>query len=186
VGVLAARGPASVRVTGFWSVLDDAITAITISSTPTQIIRQRANADKVHARGLEVEGDLRLPRSLSVAFAGGFVGSRFRGETPLRNKRVPQVPSYNLGLGVRYSPQPWSASLQIRVTGPQFEDDQNAFTLRRATVLDIYAGRRLSRRLIAFAAVENVFDASYDVGRTPILTTGLPRAARAGVQVALP
>jgi hypothetical protein len=34
--------------------------------------------------------------------------------------------------------------------------------------------------------VENLFDAVYDVGRTPVLTTGLPRAARVGVQIALP
>ena len=38
----------------------------------------------------------------------------------------------------------------------------------------------------AFVAVENLFDNEYDVGRTPILTTGLPRAVRAGVQIALP
>ena len=73
-----------------------------------------------------------------------------------------------------------------RVAGPQFEDDQNVFTLRRATVLDVFGGRTLARRLTAFVAVENVFDAVYDVGRTPTLTTGLPRAARIGVQIVLP
>jgi outer membrane receptor protein involved in Fe transport len=73
-----------------------------------------------------------------------------------------------------------------RVTGPQFEDDQNVFTLRRATVLDVFGGRTLARRLTAFVAVENVFDAVYDVGRTPTVTTGLPRAARIGVQIVLP
>ena len=73
-----------------------------------------------------------------------------------------------------------------RVTGPQFEDDQNVFTLRRATVLDVFGGGTLARRLTAFVAVENVFDAVYDVGRTPTVTTGLPRAARIGVQIVLP
>jgi outer membrane receptor protein involved in Fe transport len=73
-----------------------------------------------------------------------------------------------------------------RVTGPQFEDDQNVFTLRRATVIDVFGGRTLARRLTAFVAVENVFDAVYDVGRTPTVTTGLPRAARIGVQIVLP
>ena len=34
--------------------------------------------------------------------------------------------------------------------------------------------------------MENVFDNEYDVGRTPILTTGLPRVARIGVQLSLP
>jgi hypothetical protein len=34
--------------------------------------------------------------------------------------------------------------------------------------------------------VENLFDAVYDVGRTPTLTVGLPRAARIGALVVLP
>ena len=43
--------------------------------------------------------------------------------------------NYNVALGLRYAPQAWSASAQLRITGPQFEDDQNIYTLRRATVL---------------------------------------------------
>jgi outer membrane receptor protein involved in Fe transport len=185
-GLLVSRGRASARVTGFVNVLDDAITSVTISSTPQLIVRQRANADRLRAVGVEIEGDVRLPHAFSVAFASGFVSSRFKGESNLRDKRVPQVPSYNLGLDLRYTPQAWTASAQLRVTGPQFEDDQNVFTLRRATVFDVFAGRTLANRVTAFVAVENLFDAIYDVGRTPTLTTGLPRAARVGVLLALP
>jgi outer membrane receptor for ferrienterochelin and colicin len=103
-----------VRVTAFRNVLDEAITSITISSTPQQIVRQRANADTVHANGLELEGTVRLRSALSVSFASGFTSSRFKGATPLRDKRVPQVPSYNLGLDVRYARGPWTASTQYR------------------------------------------------------------------------
>jgi outer membrane receptor protein involved in Fe transport len=185
-GVLIGRGRASVRLTGFLNVLDEAITAITISSTPQLIVRQRANADRLRASGVEVEGDFRFSRSLSVAFASGFVNSRFEGETELRGKRVPQVPEYNAGLNLRYVRPVWTASAQLRVTGPQFEDDQNVYTLRRATVLDVFGGRTVFGKVSAFVAVENLFDATYDVGRTPTLTTGLPRAARVGIQMALP
>jgi iron complex outermembrane recepter protein len=45
-GVLVARGRLSARVTGFWNVLDDTITNITLSITPQLITKQRANADK--------------------------------------------------------------------------------------------------------------------------------------------
>ena len=96
------------------------------------------------------------------------------------------MPKYNVGVGARYVNAGWTASTQVRVTGAQFEDDQNTFVLRRATVVDVYAGRSIVRQLQAFVAVENLFDSEYDVGRTPILTTGLPRAVRAGVQIALP
>jgi outer membrane receptor protein involved in Fe transport len=186
VGVMFTHGRTSARVTGFWNVLDDAITTITLSVTPQQIVRQRANADTLHASGIELEGDLRVSSSLSASFAGGFVSSRFKGMTELRDKHVPQVPGYNIGIGARYTPRAWTASSQLRITGPQFEDDQNVFRLRQATVLDVFVGRTVSRGITAFVAVENLFDATYDVGRTPILTTGLPRAARAGVLINLP
>jgi outer membrane receptor protein involved in Fe transport len=184
-GVLIARGRASARVTGFWNVLDEAITTITLSSTPQLILRQRANADTLRATGIEMEASVRFG-SLSAAFTSGVVSSRFKGETPLRDKRVPQVPAYNIGLDLRYNRGRWTASTQLRVTGPQFEDDQNVFTLRRATVVDAFAGRTLAGRSTAFVAVENLFDNVYDVGRTPTLTTGVPRAIRAGVLVAFP
>jgi outer membrane receptor protein involved in Fe transport len=186
VGVLVTAGRVSARVTSFWNVLDEAITAITLSSTPQLIIRQRANADTVHASGIELEADMRLPSSLSVTFASGFVSSTFQGDTPLHGNRVPQVPEYNVALGVRYTPPAWTASAQLRITGPQFEDDQNVYTLRRATVLDVFGGRRLARGVTVFVAVENLLDATYDVGRTPTLTTGMPRAGRVGVLIALP
>jgi outer membrane cobalamin receptor len=182
-GVLIARGRASARVTGFWNVLDDAITTITLSSTPQLIVRQRANADTLRATGIELEASVRLA-SVSVAFASGFVSSHFKGATALRDKRVPQVPAYNLGLDVRFNRAGWTASTQLRVTGPQFEDDQNVFTLRRATVVDAFAGRTFAGRSMAFVAVENLFDRVYDVGRTPTLTTGVPRAVRTGVLLA--
>jgi len=80
----------------------------------------------------------------------------------------------------------WIASGQLRVTGAQFEDDLNLFVLRRATVLDLFASRRFAGKVGVFAAVENAFDSEYDVGRTPILTVGLPRAVRGGIQLWLP
>ena len=185
-GLLISYGVMSARVTGFFNILDDAITNITLSSTPALITKQRANADKVRAAGFEFEGDVRMASVLTVTLATGIVRSRFTGSGSLSGNQVPQVPRFNVGIGARYVNAGWTTSTQVRVTGAQFEDDQNAFVLRRATVMDIYAGRSIVRQLQAFFAVENLFDAEYDVGRTPILTTGLPRAVRAGVQIALP
>jgi outer membrane receptor protein involved in Fe transport len=186
VGLLISRGAVSARITGFWNILDDAITNITLSSTPALITKQRANADKVRAAGFEFEGDARLQSMLTVTFAAGILRSKFTGSGSLSGNQVPQVPRYNLAIGARYANYGWTGSVQLRVTGAQFEDDQNAFVLRRATVVDVYAGRNVVRQVQAFVAVENLFDNEYDVGRTPILTTGLPRAVRAGVQIALP
>ena len=54
-GVLATRGRLSARVTGFWNVLDDVITNVTLSSTPQLITKLRANADKMRTAGVEFE-----------------------------------------------------------------------------------------------------------------------------------
>ena len=185
-GVLVSHGNVSARATVFWSVLDDAITNVTLSTTPLLITKQRANADQVRASGVELEGDVRLPSSLTLTGAVGILRSTFAGSGSLSGKLVPQVPRYNLAVGARYAASGWNGSAQVRVTGRQFEDDQNAFILRRATVMDLYAGRAIVRQVQLFVAVENLFDNDYDVGRTPILTTGLPRAIRMGVQVAVP
>jgi outer membrane cobalamin receptor len=185
-GIQISRGAASARLTAFWNILDNAITNVTLSTTPALITKQRANADKIQAAGFEFEGDVRLPHGMTVTLASGILNSTFKGDTSLRNNRVPQIPKYTVGIGARYVDLGWTGSAQLRVTGAQFEDDLNRFVLRRATVLDVYAGRSLSRQVQVFVAIENLFDNDYDVGRTPILTTGLPRAARVGVQVAVP
>jgi outer membrane cobalamin receptor len=185
-GVLLAHGPVSARITTFWNVLDDAITNITLSTTPQLITKVRANADQIRSSGLEIETDWRTSRSFTVTFSTGIVSARYSGDTSLRDNRVPQVPTYNVGLAGHYVYRGWSGSGLLRVTGPQFEDDLNAFTLRRATVVDVMGGRSLGRRMSLFVAVENLFNSEYDVGRTPILTVGLPRAARAGLQLLLP
>ncbi|MGE3845225.1 MAG: TonB-dependent receptor, partial [Vicinamibacterales bacterium] len=142
-GILFARSGASARVTGFWNVLDDTITNITLSSTPQLISKQRANADKMRAAGVEVEGEVRVSPSLSITLATAIVNSKFTGDTSLGGNRVPQIPRYNVGLNVRYTRNEWTASGQFRVTGPQFEDDLNLFTLRRAADLDVYGSRHV-------------------------------------------
>jgi outer membrane cobalamin receptor len=185
-GVQISRGSVSARVTAFWNILDDAITNVTLSSTPTLITKQRANADRIQAAGFEFEGDVRVTPAITLTVASGILNSTFKGDSDLRNNRVPQIPKYNIGLGARYVDRGWTTSAQLRVTGAQYEDDLNEFLLRRATVLDAYVGRSLRRQVQVFVAVENAFDNEYDVGRTPFLTTGLPRTVRVGAQIALP
>ncbi|PYR62582.1 MAG: hypothetical protein DMF88_26950, partial [Acidobacteria bacterium] len=165
---------------------DNAITAITLRTTPTQIVKQRANADRLKANGVEVEGNARLMNALTVNAAVGVTGAHFAGNTTLRGNRVPQVPSYNFATGVQYTQFGWTGAAQLRVTGAQFEDDLNVFTLRRANVVDLFGSRSVTRWINPFVAVENLFDEIYDVGRTPVLTTGLPRTVRAGVRIFLP
>jgi outer membrane cobalamin receptor len=185
-GVSVSRGAASIRVTGFWSILDDAVTNLTIATSPELNFRRRENADRIRSIGLEFEGDVRLSRALSLAVTGAAIDSRFKGESVLRDFRVPQVPDYSVAGTLRYRDPVWLGSGQLRVIGSQFDDDVNTRVLNRAIVVDVFGGRTIARRLMAFVAVENLFDEDYDAGRIPVAITGLPRAFRAGIQIVLP
>jgi outer membrane cobalamin receptor len=185
LGLLATRHAVSARITGFFNVLDDVITNVTLSTTPSLITKQRQNADTLHSTGVEIEGDAHLGPTFSLAFTSAIVNARFRGDTGLRNSRIPQVPEYNVGVTARYAQRAWTGSAQVRVTGSQFEDDLNQFLLRRATVVDLFGSRSLGAKASLFVAIENLFDDVADVGRTPVLTIGLPRVARAGVQLSV-
>jgi len=185
VGVTFSRSIASIRVTGFASVLDDAVTNVTVATSPGLNVRRRENADRIRSRGLEFEGDLRLSRPLSLAVTGALIDSRFQGSV-LHGFRVPQVPKYSVVGTFRYRDPEWTGSAQIRLVGSQFDDDVNTRLLDRAAVVDLFAGRTVARGTFVFVAIENVFDADYDAGKIPVSIAGLPRTVRAGVQLALP
>jgi outer membrane receptor protein involved in Fe transport len=185
-GVVFSRGRAGARVTGFWSVLDDTVTNVTVSTSPSLNSRQRQNAGSMRSTGVEFEADVRLPHSWTAAFTASIIDARFSGSTRLSGYRVPQVAKYSAGADVRVNTGVWTASSQVRITGPQFDDDVNTRVLKRAAVVDLFAGRTLVRRLMMFVAIENLFDTDYEVGRIPIRTLGLPRAVRGGVQILFP
>lgn len=189
-GLLVARGRLSARLTGFWNYLDGAIANVTLRVTPTLITRQKQNANRVRAAGLELEADLRPSARLTLSALAVVTASHF-SDTPkqpaIEGKRVPQVPSYQFGVSVTYAdPHTLTASAQLRAIGSQFDDDLNEFKLRAFGVVDAYASRSIGRGVHAFVAVENLFDAEYDVGRTPVRTVGWPRTFRGGLRVFLP
>jgi outer membrane receptor protein involved in Fe transport len=184
-GILVHRGRLSLQATGFWAVLDDTITNVTVSTSPSLDIRQRQNADRMRSAGVEIEADLRLPGSWWVGATSAIIDSRFAGQTRLDGYRVPHVARDSLAVNARHTGT-WTVSGQLRITGPQFEDDVNALALRRATVVDVFGSRAIARGVSVFVAVENLFDADYDTGRAPIRLVGLPRAIRAGAQVTFP
>jgi outer membrane receptor protein involved in Fe transport len=191
-GVLFARRQLSARLTAFWNTLDGAITNVTLAPAPVpgQITRQRQNTDTVRAKGVEIEADYRpFPRWTFGAFTGA-TRSTFAdapAQPLLVGNRVPQVPSYQFGTNVTYvDPRGFTGTLQARRVGSQFDDDLNLFELESFGVVDISASQELQRGLNVFLAIENLFDADYDVGRTPIRTIGWPRTVRMGLRVFLP
>ena len=191
-GVLFSWQRLSARLTGFLNQLDGAITNVTITPPPVpgQITRQRQNTDTVRAKGLEVEADYRPIPGWTLGALAAVTRSTFEDapvQPALVGNRVPQVPSYQLGVSATYvDPRGFTGSLQARRVGLQFDDDLNTFELESFGVVDVSASQELIRGLNIFLAIENLFDTDYDVGRTPIRTVGWPRSARMGVRVFLP
>lgn len=189
-GLLADWPRAAVRLTGFLNEVDAAITSVTLTTTPTLILRERRNAGRVRSAGLELEADLRPHPRLVLTAAVAVTDARFRGTAAgpaLEGKRVPQMPRYQAGLGASLTgPDGLTVTAQARVSGRQFDDDLNQFELAGFAVVDAAATRPLSRHVSVLAAVENLFDSEYDVGRTPVRTVGWPRTLRASVRLFWP
>jgi len=189
-GALFTSSRMSARVTGFWNRLTDAITNVTVATAPAQITRQRQNTDTVRAAGLELEADVRPHRHWTIGGVLALTRSTFTNtpaQPALDGNRVPQVPTYQVGTTVTYlDPRRFTAALQVRAIGEQFDDDLNELELGSFTVVDLTGSREVRHGLHAFVAIENLFDSEYDVGRTPIRTIGWPRAVRGGVRIFLP
>ena len=177
--------------TFFWNDVVDPIANVTLSTTPLPVIRQRQNLGKTRSRGLDFDTSFNVTGN--VSFSGGyqFVDAMVLGTT-LDGLRVPEVPRHQFTLRAQYwNPQRIAFSAQARYAGAQFDDDLNQLRLERYFIIDLYAGRALSKKVEAFVAVENALNQRYDVsltasaGGTPVRTLGPPFLARIGMRLKL-
>ena len=172
----------ALRITVYQNDLDDAVTNVTVSSTPQLITRQRMNVGSIHALGAEVEGEWRLTPALSLIGSSALTHSRFADYAPLEGLTTPQVPGWTGAIGIRgAAPGGLALSAQIRAFGSQFEDDRNTLVLNSGSVTDVTILRPIGHRASAYLSFENLFDVDYDVGRTPVRTTGQPFTLHGGV-----
>jgi outer membrane receptor protein involved in Fe transport len=145
---------------------------------------------RLRASGVELEADVRPAGKLVLSALAVFTSAHYGASSALpelQDKRVPQVPRYQLGLGASYSdPRALTFQAQLRIPGSQFDDDLNQFELKGFGVLDASATRSLAGGLQIFVGVENLFDAEYDVARTPLRTIGWPRTFRGGLRLYRP
>ncbi len=185
VAWLPSRG--AVRVTVFRNDLDDAVTNVTVTTTPDLITRRRQNVGGINAWGSEVEGEWRVAPRATVVGALALTRSRFVDYAPLEGLSVPQVPRWQGNIGVRGAgPLGLALSAQIRVFGEQFDDDRNTLVLGAGAVADLSVLRSAGRRTTLFLNLENLFDDQYEVGRSPVATYGQPFTLHVGARLALP
>jgi outer membrane receptor protein involved in Fe transport len=164
------------RFTAFRNSLSDLITNVTLSTSPTQIIRQRGNAASALSRGLEAEVHGRAGNwrgEVSYLFADARVST---------GERVTQVPRHQGAGLVSYSRGGTLASLSVRSYARQFEDDRNLFVLPGFATVQLAVRQRLASSLSAIVAFENLFDREFLTGLTPAPAIGAPRLWRAGLR----
>ncbi len=175
------------RVTGFWNELEEPITNVTLEAPlPDGSQRQRQNLGRARVRGVETSVDWRVSRDWTALLAYTFVDSEVReapGAVELVGKQLAQDPSHRGTAVVTFQdPALLTATAQLRVTGPQFEDDLNERGMGGYAVVDVFVSRRLVGGLELFAAAENLFNRRYLVGRAGIDTIGQPLMVRVGLR----
>ena len=172
----------------FWSEIGDSIANVTLSTNPSLITRQRQNLGRIRARGVEVSANAQLPKGLQLS--GEYLMSdssviRFPVNVALQGLRVTQLPKHQLNVQFSFVSREWTAGVQARLVGGQFEDDQNTLPLARFFTMDAEVSRCLFRQMKLFVAAQNLTGVHYQIGRTPILTVGPPALVRAGLRLGL-
>jgi outer membrane receptor protein involved in Fe transport len=173
-----------VRGTAFLNEMIDPVANVTLSTTPTLITRQRQNLGRTRAPGVEIDATVAITGRLRLSGGYQYVDAkvtRFPVEPALVGLWVAQVPHHVLTFQARYeNPSRVSFSVDGRMSGTQFDDDQNQYPLGRFFVLDAMAWREIGRGAELFVAGENLFNAQYWTAATPVPQLGLPIAVRAG------
>jgi outer membrane receptor protein involved in Fe transport len=166
----------SFRVTAYRNSLDDLITNLTLSSSPSQIVRQRANAAAAVSRGVETEFRQRF-HNWTAQLSYLFVDSRYS-----TGYRIAQVPKHQGTGGVTYQRAGSLLSIDVRAFDYQFDDDLNQFRLPGFATLQIVGRQRITSHLSGEVALENALDRLYYTAFTPTPNIGGPRLWRVGLK----
>jgi outer membrane receptor protein involved in Fe transport len=187
-GMFWRASAGSLRLTLFRMEVDDPVANVTLSVTPSLIIRQRRNLGSTRSQGIELEGERELPRGFAIA--GGYLYTDSEVlENPaareLEGLRIPQVPLHAGTFLVRWSGGRTATSAEVRCASAQFDDDRNELRLDGFCSGDVRVDVTVTSHLRLFGAVENVTDATVEVARTPTLSLGAPRQIRGGLRLRL-
>ena len=172
-------GPFCTRVT-------DTVSNVTLTITPTLITRQRQNVGITQSCGFEADSMVRATPTFSIRAGYLHVNAKvleMPGNGALVGLKLPQVPSDQGTVQARYSREDLGTfSVQLRASGPQFDDDQNQLPLKGYAAFDVFASHDLGRRTSLYFAGENIFNTHIEAGRTPVLTLAQPRTVRVGLR----
>jgi outer membrane receptor protein involved in Fe transport len=187
-------------LTGFYNQLRDPVTNVTIGVGPGTFpiagfvpaggtLRQRQNAGRINAYGLEGEGHWKLAEAVSVHASGAWTHARVDGAATapqLTGKRPAEAPALTLLAGGDWRPiGPITLTADLRYESARFEDDINSRPLAAATTVALQARWTVSSHAELYVAADNLFDAAVQTAAAAdgTLSYGPPRTVRVGLRL---
>ena len=176
----------ALRASYFWTEVNRPITALTTVTTPTAITNMRENLGQIRSRGVSIDADVHpfhwLTATGGYQFANATV-TQYKQQPYLVGLWIPQV-AHNVGTAQIQAAKPKLGLLRLegRVSGHQFDDDQNKFHLSGYFQMDGYISHTFSHGLEAYADGQNLLDRTIQAGRTPTLTLATPRIGTIGIR----
>jgi len=187
-------------LTAFVNQLRDPVTNVTIGVGPATFpiagfvpaggtLRQRQNAGRINAYGLEGDARWQASAALSLHAAGAWTHARVDGAAAapqLTGKRPAEAPALTLTAGADWRPvAALTFTADLRYESGRFEDDINSRPLAAATTVAVQARWTVSPHAELYVAADNLFDAAVQTQAAAdgTLSYGPPRTVRLGVRL---
>jgi outer membrane receptor protein involved in Fe transport len=195
---VGGQGPVAWDVDVFANRLADAVTNVTIGKGPGSFplagfvpaggtLFERENAGVVNAYGAEGDADYRLSARFDLRAGFAFTHARVDGGTQapqLTGLRPAETPDAVVTAAANWLAAPrLTLTAELRYESDRFDDDQNTRRIDGGAGVDARAEWRVSRRLAAYVAADNLFDARLQTGRsaTGVVTYDAPLTVRLGL-----
>ena len=190
-GVGADWNGGAASATLFFNRLNDAVTNVTITATPTGTTFMRENAGQIDATGVEAEAHQKLTEALSLELAAAYTHARVDGGTAapqLTGLRPAQTPEITATSGLTWrSAGRLSLAGELRYESERFDDDLNTLRIAPSVSINARADWRLAGRAKLFVKVENLADSPIQTGQTQpgLKAYDAPRSVLVGLSVGL-
>ncbi len=174
----------SIHGSMFGGVVTDPVSNVTLISTPTLITRIRENLGRTQSIGFEAGTDIRFTNRITLAAGYQFMDTSVASSPSspgLVGNQIPLVPKNIFTFqGTWLAPKQFVVAIQGRAESNEFDDDQNLLPLGSMFVLSATVTKSLPKGFDVFFQGENLTNTEYNIGRTPVVTTGQPVLARVG------
>ena len=182
----ALNNRVSIHGSFFWGYTTDPVANVTLSTTPQLIVRMRENLGETRAWGFQAGTDVRITNRISLTGTYQFIDSTvvsFPANPALVGNLVPLVPRNEFAFQSTWAaPKQFFVAIQGRTASNEYDDDQNLLPLGAYFVLSATVSHPLPKGVDIFFQGENLTNDQYNIGRTPVVTTGQPILVRGGLR----